>query len=160
MHCRITIGENKTNQLASEFLGSHHCLQMALLKDYFHINSLPSKQPPQRQRFCEAGRMNQPVLVCGVDHPRRQSRALLHGLICGLGNGTRNGLLQRCPRGIKTTQPQTHCNHRQHRRRAQEYALRRPLQRPKPPQAFQHHRATLAAGRVRPAGLTIPPDFL
>src|SRR5438270_14084840 len=78
MHCRITIGENKTNQLASEFLGSHHCLQMALLKDYFHINSLPSKQPPQRQRFCEAGRMNQPVLVCGVDHPRRQSRALLH----------------------------------------------------------------------------------
>ncbi len=36
-------------------------------------DSLPLKQPPEGKRFCQTGRMNQSVPICGVDHVRGHS---------------------------------------------------------------------------------------
>src|SRR2546425_3506633 len=122
-------------------------------------NSLPSEQPPESKRFCQAGRMNQPVTIRGIDHVRGYRRALTHRtggrFLADIGEEK----LQCSLRGSKAAPSQTQSHQRQQHQGAQKKSLRRALQRAKSPEPFPHQQEELGAARYPRAGSGVPSGW-
>ncbi len=118
--------------------------------------SLPPEKPPKSQRFCQTGRMNQPLPVRGIDHVRGHRRSLAQKSggrprIC-----FRKESLQRRLRSSETAPSQTQGNQRQQHHGTQKKFLRWALQRAKSPEPFPHQLGELGATRYPRAGSEVP----
>jgi len=122
-------------------------------------NSLPPKQPPESQRFRQAGRVNKPEPVRGIDHVYGHCSVLVHENRIMFLRRIGKEQLQACLRGPKTAPSQTQSHQRQQHYGAQKKFLRRAFQRPKSPEPFPHQQEEPGAIRYRQAGLEVPSSW-
>src|SRR5258708_3797575 len=122
-------------------------------------NPLPPEQPPESKRFCQAGRMNQPVAIRGVDNVRGHRSVLVCGTSSGFLAGLDEESLQCRLCGAEAAPSQTQSHKRQQHQGAQKEFLRRALQRAKSPEPFPHQLEKLGATRYPRAGSGVPSGW-